>query len=166
MRVNALTGFRSANGTKDKDGASGIMDNQRLEIVFKGLADINRLRILNILFQGELCGCDIQYALKIPQSNASRHLTYLKNCGLVVDRRSGYRIFYRLPQGASVDRKLLFEYLEHVFNLNGTFKEDVKRLRGAMKEGSCTVSEPQSRKTAAVLQKPQSASLRVRRVST
>ena len=138
--------------------SSGSMDNQSLETVFKGLADINRLRILNILFQGELCGCDVQYALKASQSNVSRHLTYLKNCGLVLDRRSGYRVYYRLAQGASVDRKLLFEYLQQVFNLNGAFKEDVKRLRDAMKEGSCTVSEPKPRRAATSREKPHSAS--------
>lgn len=151
------------NGTKDEHRLGGDMDNQRLESVFKGLADINRLRILNILFQGELCGCDIQYALKVSQSNVSRHLTYLKNCGLVIARRSGYRVFYRVAHSASVDRKLLFEYLEHAFNLNSTLKEDVKRMRDATKEGSCTVSEALPRKAATVREKSHGAS---RRVST
>jgi ArsR family transcriptional regulator len=45
---------------------------------FKGLADPTRLRILNLLPHGELCGCDIQVVLETPQPNASRHLTYLK----------------------------------------------------------------------------------------
>ena len=68
-----------------------------LEIFFKGLADVSRLRILSLLLHGELCGCDIQYVLDASQSNVSRHLTYLKNSGLVLDRRSGYRVTTASP---------------------------------------------------------------------
>jgi len=50
----------------------------QLTDAFKGLADPTRLRILNLLLHGELCGCDIQVVLETPQPNASRHLTYLK----------------------------------------------------------------------------------------
>ena len=70
----------------------------KLEQYFKGLADVTRLRMLNLLLHGELCGCDIQYVLEMSQPNVSRHLTYLKNCGLVLDRRDGPRIFYRLAE--------------------------------------------------------------------
>ena len=52
-----------------------------LEQLFKGLADQSRLRILNLLFTGELCVCDIQYVLESSQPNVSRHLTYLRNSG-------------------------------------------------------------------------------------
>ena len=62
---------------------------KELEQLFKGLADQTRLRILNLLIHGELCVCDIQYVLESPQPNVSRHLTYLKNSGLVLDRRDG-----------------------------------------------------------------------------
>ena len=71
---------------------------RELEQVFKGLADQTRLRILNLLLHGELCVCDIQYVLESSQPNVSRHLTYLKNSGLVVDRREGARMYYRLAQ--------------------------------------------------------------------
>ena len=64
---------------------------ERLASYFKGLADENRLRILNLLFHGELCGCDIQHVIGASQSKVSRHLSYLKNAGLVLDRRVGYR---------------------------------------------------------------------------
>ena len=33
----------------------------KLEAYFKGLADVTRLRVLNLLLHGELCGCDIRY---------------------------------------------------------------------------------------------------------
>ena len=71
---------------------------RNLEQLFKGLADQTRLRILNLLIHGELCVCDIHYVLESSQSNVSRHLTYLKNSGLVLDRREGTRMYYRLEQ--------------------------------------------------------------------
>ena len=75
---------------------------KELEQYFKALGDNNRLRIINLLLHGELCVCDIQYVLENSQPNVSRHLAYLKNSGMVLDRRDGYRIYYRLtdPGGA------------------------------------------------------------------
>jgi ArsR family transcriptional regulator len=111
-----------------------------LEVFFKGLADVSRLRTLNLLLHGELCGCDIQYVLDASQSNVSRHLTYLKNSGLVLDRRSGYRVYYRLTTRISADHKLLFDYLERAFRRERLFAEDLKTLKDAIKEGACSVS--------------------------
>lgn len=111
-----------------------------LEAFFKGLADISRLRILNLLTYGELCGCDIQYVLEATQSNVSRHLTYLKNSGLVLDRRAGYRVYYRLTTKISPDHKLLFEYLQHAFRREKLFAADLKALKTAIKEGACMIS--------------------------
>lgn len=111
-----------------------------LEAFFKGLADVSRLRILNLLLHGELCGCDIQYVLDATQSNVSRHLTYLKNSGLVLDRRAGYRVYYRLTTKISPDHKLLFEYLQQAFRREKLFAEDLKTLKNAIKEGACMVS--------------------------
>ena len=72
---------------------------EQLEQLFKGLADRSRLRILNLLLHAELCVCNIQYVLGSSQPNVSRHLTYLKNSGLVLDRREGARTF--LSTGAA-----------------------------------------------------------------
>lgn len=108
---------------------------------FKGLADENRLRILNLLFHGELCGCDIQYVLNISQSTASRHLSYLKNAGLVLDRRAGYRVFYRLVQSEDMEIAQLFDYLVMALSKDKVSKADMKKLRDAIKDGACTVSE-------------------------
>lgn len=115
-----------------------------LEAFFKGLADISRLRILNLLLYGELCGCDIQYVLEATQSNVSRHLTYLKNSGLVLDRRAGYRVYYRLTTKISPDHKLLFEYLQQAFRREKLFAGDLKTLKNAIKQGACTISTRKS----------------------
>lgn len=112
-----------------------------LEKYFKGLADVNRLRMLNLLLHGELCGCDIQYVLEASQPNVSRHLQYLKNSGLVLDRRDGYRIYYRLAEPSSASKKLLFEYLQQVFRNREPYQGDMSKLKEAISEGACTRSE-------------------------
>jgi ArsR family transcriptional regulator len=112
-----------------------------LEKYFKGLADINRLRILNLLLRSELCGCDIQYVLETPQPNVSRHLQYLKNSGLVIDHREGYRVFYRFADARTGTRKSLLEFLQLAFKNEEPFCSDLKRLKEAIAEGACTLSE-------------------------
>ncbi|HTS05422.1 MAG TPA: metalloregulator ArsR/SmtB family transcription factor [Candidatus Eisenbacteria bacterium] len=87
---------------------------------------------------GELCGCDIQYVLEMSQPNVSRHLTYLKNCGLVLDRRDGPRIFYRLAEARSGGKKQL---LRQAFKGEEILQEDTRNLKEAIQSGSCTRSE-------------------------
>ncbi len=113
----------------------------KLERVFKGLADATRLRILNLLLHGELCVCDIQYVLDSPQPNVSRHLNYLRSSGLVLDRRDGPRIYYRLAQPTEPPQRQLFDFLRFAFSGAGQFETDSRKLKKAIQTGSCTVSE-------------------------
>lgn len=79
-----------------------------VDSMFRAFADPTRLRILNLLLSGELCVCDIVSALRIPQPTASRHLAYLRKAGLVLARREGLWIHYRLsPPQSQFHRKLL-----------------------------------------------------------
>ena len=114
---------------------------KELEQYCKGLADSNRLRILNLLLHGELCGCDIQYVLDTSQPNISRHLQYLKNSGLVLDRRDGFRIFYRLAEPIQGAKKYLFEFLQQAFKNEEPFEDDTRKLKEAIQHGSCTRTE-------------------------
>ncbi len=114
---------------------------KELEQYFKGLADENRLRILNLLLHGELCGCDIQHVLGNSQPNISRHLQYLKNSGLVIDRRDGFRIFYRLAEPTRGARRHLFDFLRQAFKHEGPFEGDTRKLKEAIQHGTCTRTE-------------------------
>ena len=111
-----------------------------VEDYFKGLADVNRLRIINLLLNGELCGCDIQYVIGASQSNVSRHLGYLKKSGLVSDRRVGYRVYYRLVESDRAEFKGLIAYLQMALK-EKSFLADTKTLKRAIKDGACSVSE-------------------------
>ena len=114
---------------------------KELEQYCKGLADSNRLRMLNLLLHGELCGCDIQFVLDTSQPNISRHLQYLKNSGLVLDRRDGFRIFYRLAEPTQGPKKYLFEFLQQAFKNEEPFQNDSRKLREGIQHGSCTRTE-------------------------
>src|ERR1017187_2188700 len=109
----------------------------KLEQYFKGLSDVTRVRMLNLLLHGELCGCDIQYVLEMSQPNISRHLTYLKNCGLVSDRRDGPRIFYRLADAGFGTTKQLFEFLQRVFKGVEILQEDTCKLKESIQSCLC-----------------------------
>ena len=83
-----------------------------LSETFKALGDETRLRILAvILLRGEACVCDIEAILGITQSKASRHMRYLRGAGLVVDRRHGVWLHYRLDPDLDPARRGLIERL-------------------------------------------------------
>lgn len=68
--------------------------------LFKCLAEETRLRcVLLIEREGELCVCELMAALQESQPKVSRHLAQLRNCDLLLDRRQGQWVFYRInPQ--------------------------------------------------------------------
>ncbi len=63
--------------------------------IFKALADETRIRMLNLLRNGELCVCDIETVLDIQQSNASRHLNKLKTAGIIISEKKAQWVYYR-----------------------------------------------------------------------
>jgi ArsR family transcriptional regulator len=65
--------------------------------VFKCLSDETRVRAtLLIANQGELCVCELMCALDDSQPKISRHLAQLRSSGLLLDRRQGQWVYYRL----------------------------------------------------------------------
>ncbi len=75
---------------------------EKLIDVLKALSDETRLRIINLLYEKELCVCDIMEALQISQAKASRHLIYLKNAGLVRDRKFAQWAYYSMSRDESM----------------------------------------------------------------
>lgn len=80
---------------------------KELAEVYKAAGDETRLTILALLAQhGECCVCDVVEVCGVTQSKASRHLQTLRHAGLVLDRREGTWVHYRLhprPAGAAGD---------------------------------------------------------------
>ena len=75
-----------------------------LQLLFRALADRTRLRLLNLMGEDEVCVCFLVEALKLSQPKISRHLAYLRRAGIVVTRRDGKWMHYRLalPSDAHV----------------------------------------------------------------
>lgn len=72
--------------------------------ILKALADDTRIRIFNLLYKETLCVCDLEEILKLSQSNASRHVTKLKNARLITGEKQAQWIYYR------IDEKILNRY--------------------------------------------------------
>lgn len=64
---------------------------------FKMLADSTRLRCLMLMqAEGELCVCELTHALNLSQPKISRHLAHLREAGILVARRNGTWMNYRI----------------------------------------------------------------------
>jgi ArsR family transcriptional regulator, arsenate/arsenite/antimonite-responsive transcriptional repressor len=102
--------------------------------VFKALADASRVRILNILSHRAMCVCDLQTVLGLSQSLISRHLTYLRNAGLVRDRRGGTWVCYA-PAFDGIYGPAVESLLREVLPLTPSLQADVEKLRRLEKRG-------------------------------
>jgi ArsR family transcriptional regulator len=105
--------------------------------VYKALADETRLRILALLlFESELCVCDIIAAIKLPQSTISRHLGHLRKAGLVNDRRCGLWIYYSIRNGSETQRELISLLKKQLPNSKAS-AADREQLGACRKENRC-----------------------------
>lgn len=64
--------------------------------ILKAISDPKRLRIVDMLSCGELCGCEILEAFHITQPTLSHDMKVLVEAGIVYDRREGKNTFYSL----------------------------------------------------------------------
>lgn len=80
--------------------------------LFRIFGDSTRIRILYVLFESEMCVCDIAQLLNMNQSAISHQLRVLKQSKLVKYRRDGKTVFYSLADGHV--RTILGQGMEHV----------------------------------------------------
>ena len=100
--------------------------------MFRAFSDRTRLRILHLLRGGELCVCDLVRVLGLSQPKVSRHLAYLRKSKLVLARKDGLWMHYRLAPAASEFHKSLLNCLACCFQAVPELKRDAERLgRGA-----------------------------------
>lgn len=102
-----------------------------LDVLFRALADTTRLRLLNLIADREICVCYFVEILKMSQPKISRHLAYLRNAEIVVARREGKWMHYRLtiPKD-DVAARILRETLRHLRE-RPEMKRDLVRLGAA-----------------------------------
>lgn len=80
--------------------------------LFKVFGDSTRIKILYVLFEAEMCVCDIAQILNMTQSAISHQLRVLKQSRLVKFRRSGKTVFYSLAD--SHVRTIIDQGMEHI----------------------------------------------------
>ena len=80
--------------------------------LFKVFGDSTRIRILYVLFEAELCVCDIAQTLNMTQSAISHQLKILKQSRLVKNRKEGKQVFYSLADDHV--RTIIFQGREHI----------------------------------------------------
>lgn len=112
----------------------------RLVEILKTLGDLNRLRILNILVKyKKSCNCDLEESLELNQSNASRHITKLKNDGFITCEKIGKWSYY------SINLKIFEEFpftLDILTSLEDEiFHTDSERFKELQREKErCSIS--------------------------
>lgn len=95
--------------------------------LFKALSDELRLTCLMLIqYEGELCVCELMVALEDEQPKVSRHLALLKKSTLLIDRRLGQWVFYRInPDLPAWAKSILAQSCDANINLYGP---SIKRL--------------------------------------
>jgi ArsR family transcriptional regulator, arsenate/arsenite/antimonite-responsive transcriptional repressor len=97
--------------------------------IYQCFCDETRLRIINLLIRGPLCVCHIQQIVGESQVNVSRHLSYLKDRGMVEARRHQNWMIYRLPEKRSVELESNLKCLQDCATTESVFKSDLSKLK-------------------------------------
>lgn len=106
--------------------------------VMKALADETRIRILNLLREGELCVCELEHILDINQSNASRHLNKLTTSKIITFEKRALYVYYKINPGILEEYPFINEMLEAELKRIERCQSDTKKLEEYRSSGlSC-----------------------------
>ena len=94
--------------------------------IFKLLSDETRLRMLILLYQDDLCVCQLSGVLDIPQPRISQNLSKFRDMALVSDERKEKYIFYSLKR----ENKILMDILKNIINDIQTYPKLIEDRSG------------------------------------
>ena len=109
--------------------------------LFRALSDETRFRMVILLSDLDLCVTQIQFALGVPQSTVSRHLTVLRNAGLVTDRRDGAWVYYTLAAPKNPVEEALFEVFRECLRTEQSFMADLAKSMVCLDEPRATIAK-------------------------
>ena len=92
--------------------------------IFKALSEESRLRIIALLIDREMCVCEIELCLGLTQSNASRHLTLLKKCGILESYKNAQWSYYSISKSFKSEHGDLWNYLKIKLIELSTYEKD------------------------------------------
>ena len=102
-----------------------------LEALFQAVADRTRLRLLNLMADGEVCVCFFIEVLEQPQPKISRHLAYLRSAGLVSSRREAKWVHYTITPPEDPTARAAFEGIMTTLRRDRQMQRDRAMLAGA-----------------------------------
>ena len=111
--------------------------------IFKALSEENRLRILSLLLEGEMCVCEIEAVLNLSQSNTSRHLTALKQCGILDSFKKAQWTYYRINDRFKRENAKLLGYLQDGLKELPTYQADQEAYKKYDSQNLCDCITPQ-----------------------
>ena len=84
------------------------MEEKTIAMIFKAFCDENRIRIIKMLRSGEKCACKLLEELNVTQPTLSHHMKILCDSGIVVGRKEGKWMHYRIsPEGVQIAKEYL-----------------------------------------------------------
>ena len=106
--------------------------------VMKALSDPNRVKIIKVLQQKNMCVCELQAALNLAQSTVSKHLRILEEAGLVDYKKDGLWVNYFLADGKSSPYTAsMLGNLQHWLNEDSEVEELMKKAPFINREDIC-----------------------------
>jgi ArsR family transcriptional regulator len=99
-----------------------------LEKFFVALSDRNRLRLINLMGDDEVCVCFFVEILKMPQPRVSRHLAYLRRAGIVEARREGKWMHYQIVPPSDERAARIFQEVREYLAADREMQQDRARL--------------------------------------
>lgn len=117
------------------------MNLKKAEKLLGALANKTRIRLLRVLatIDEEVCVCELEDALDLPQYSVSRHLNKLKERGLVDSRREGTWVYYSLSSNLGTSSREIIDWIENYID-GGTLEEDRKGMEERLslrEDGKC-----------------------------
>ena len=108
--------------------------------IFKALSDSNRLRIVKMLRERELCMCEVREMLGLSNSTVSRHLSILRDAGILLDSKDGKWVNFRLNTKAENPfTRSLLTLIRNSFDDDVTIREDAKKVKGVDRTKICSL---------------------------
>lgn len=106
-------------------------------VLFRAVADETRLRLLNLLLDGEICVCHLCDVLRRPQPTISRHLAYLRRAGLVRVRQDGRWKHYAVTRKPTALHRSLLKCVRDCLRPVDVLQGDLARLGRIRRRDGC-----------------------------
>ncbi len=117
-----------------------------LKRLLAALTNPTRMRLVRLLLREELCVCELVDALRVPQYKVSRHLSRLRDVGLVRARRNGRWMYYSIGRQVALNgfhRDLLKVIDAHMEGASEAKRDDARLSRrlAMRRAGQCVVGK-------------------------